>query len=159
MLSVFILGFLPDQSSLMSRNVGKLKPYALRFAASSNSWSRQSNAYERSSSKAPKTLPLSRDLFHVSNITRKNYWLIDCWFEKKLSKKVDIWAKMYFWKILPLLFCWKLWKMKDFLILFSCPNPISGKTLCQVVDLKCSRAIRLRDSLNTKISGRNKLVS
>ena len=79
----------------MSRNAGKLKPYAFSFAVS-NSWSRQWNAFERSVSKAPKTLPLSTDLFHVSNITRKQCWVLHpfrkphCWFKKMLSKKANI---------------------------------------------------------------------
>ena len=85
----------------MSRNTGKLKPYAFSFA---DSWSRQSNAFERSVSKAPKTLPLSTDLFHVSNITRGQCWVLypfripHCWFEKMLSKNVDIWENIHFSK-------------------------------------------------------------
>ena len=87
----------------MSRNAGKLKLYAFSFAVS-NSWLRQSSAFERSVSKTPKTLSLSEDLFHVSNITRRQCWVLypfrkpHCWFGKMLSKKVDIWVNIYFSK-------------------------------------------------------------
>ena len=87
----------------MNRNAGKLKSYAFSSAVS-NSWSRQSNAFERSVSKASKTLPLSTDLFHVSNITRRQCWVLypfrkpRCWFERMLSKKVDIWTNIHFSK-------------------------------------------------------------
>ena len=53
----------------MSQNAGKLTPYVFSFAVS-NSWSRQSNAIERSVSKTPETLPLSTNLIHVFNIRR-----------------------------------------------------------------------------------------
>ena len=88
----------------MSRNAGKLNLYAFSFAVS-NSWWRQLNAFNRSVSKAPKTLPLSTDLFHVSNITRKQCWVLypfqkpHCSFEKMLSRKVDICTNLHFSKI------------------------------------------------------------
>ena len=84
---------------LMSRNTGKLKLSAFSFAVS-NSWSRQSNTL-RSVSKVPKTLPWSTHLFHVSNITRRQWWVTypfrkpHCWLEKVLSKKVDIWVNIF----------------------------------------------------------------
>ena len=84
----------------MSRNAGKLKLSAFSFAVS-NSWSRQSNTFQRSVSKVPKTLPLSTHLFHVSNITRRQWWVPypfrkpHCWLEKVLSKKVDIWVNIF----------------------------------------------------------------
>ena len=71
----------------MSRNAGKLKPYVFGFAVS-NSWSRQSNAFERSVYKAPKTLQLSTDLFYVSNITRRQCSVL-YHFQKNFSKVVD----------------------------------------------------------------------
>ena len=87
----------------MSVNAGKLKLYAFSFAVN-NYWSRQSNAFDRCVSKAPKTLSLSTDFFHVSNFTRKQCWVLypfqkpHCWFEKVLSKRLDIW-QIYFLKI------------------------------------------------------------
>ena len=48
----------------MNRVAGKLKSYAFRLAIS-NSWSIQSNAFERSVSKVPKTATLYTDLDRV----------------------------------------------------------------------------------------------
>ena len=88
----------------MSRNAGKLKSSSFSFAVRS-SWSRQSDLLERSVTKAPKILPLSEDLFHVSRIIRRQRWVLypfgkpHCWFEKMLLKKVHIWANIHFSKI------------------------------------------------------------
>ena len=76
------------------------KPYTFSFPVS-NSQSRQSNAFERSVRRALKTLPLSTDFFHVSNITRRQCQILypfqkpHCCFEKMLSEKVDIWANIH----------------------------------------------------------------
>ena len=59
----------------MSQKAGKLTLYVFSFAVS-NSWSRQSNAIERSVSKTPETLPLSTNLIHVFNIRRTQYWVL-----------------------------------------------------------------------------------
>ena len=85
----------------MSSNLGNLKLYVFGFAES-NLWLRELNAFERSVSKAPKTLPLSADIFHVSTI--RQYWVLypvwklHCWFDKILLKKADIWANIHFSK-------------------------------------------------------------
>ena len=79
-----------NKKSLMGHDASKLEPYAFSFAVS-NSWSRQSNAFVKSVCKAPKILPLSTDLFYVSNITGRILFencIVDS--EKKLSEKVDI---------------------------------------------------------------------
>ena len=50
----------------MSSNAGNLNLYPFSFSVS-NSCSRQSNAFERLVSKAPKTLPLSTDFSHYQH--------------------------------------------------------------------------------------------
>ena len=73
--SIFVLSFRFHKWSLMSRNADKLKPYAYGFAVN-NSWLSQSNAIEKFVSKAAKTVSLSTDLFHVSVVTRRQYWFL-----------------------------------------------------------------------------------
>ena len=64
--SMFILCFLFDKYLWINRNVDRVNPYALSFAVS-NTWSRQSNVFERFVSKAPKDMPLWTEFFHFSN--------------------------------------------------------------------------------------------
>ena len=91
LLSIFALYFLFDKLSWINRNAVRVNPYALSFALS-NSWSRQSNAFERSVSKAPKALSLSTEFFHFSNKSETQccvlypYWNPHCWSNKNLSK-------------------------------------------------------------------------
>ena len=51
------------------------------------------NALERSLSKAPKTLPLSIDLFHFSNKAKRHYWVLNpflkpYWYCENISSKI-----------------------------------------------------------------------
>ena len=90
---LFVVFYLLNNHELL--NAGRSNPYALSFAVS-NSWSRQSNALERSVSKAPNVLPLSTELFHFSKrFTRQCCVLYPflnphCFYDRKLSKKLDI---------------------------------------------------------------------
>ena len=82
-------------SLINSHKAGKLKPYPFNFAIK-RSWFKQSNALERSASRAPNTLPLSIDLFHFYNKAKRHCWVLNpflksyWYFENMPSKKLDI---------------------------------------------------------------------
>ena len=80
-LFILVLYFLFKKQSWVSLKTGKLKPYVFNFAIK-RSWFRQSNALERSVSRAPNTLPLSIDLFHFTNKAKRHCWkLTDIFFK------------------------------------------------------------------------------
>ena len=98
---IFVCCFLFDTQLCTSSNAVKLKPYAFSFAMS-NSWSRQSKAFNKFVSKAPNILLLSTDLFHFSNIARRHCWVLKpfrnphWYFENIFVKNCDICSDMHF---------------------------------------------------------------
>ena len=93
-LWIFYPCFLCGRQSWINLGAGRLNSRAFSFLVNS-SWSRHSNALDKSVSRAPKAAPLSTDLFHFSSVSKRHscgLWtfLNLAWFLKKYFQKARI---------------------------------------------------------------------